>query len=197
MMPRIYGVLGMPESPEITETNRGRFIKCLKCRQYIRPDSQICPICGHPVAPRTVDADELTISTIPLVKPPTDKLAEEQLESKFEFPADASAVLQFLPTGACVSLTLELPMVLGRGLSPDLSKMLDLTDFQALQYGVSRQHCKLERRGIRLYAADLGSTNGTYLNGKRLLPFQDQMVGHGDRLILGALHVVVMFSNMG
>jgi predicted component of type VI protein secretion system len=143
-----------------------------------------------------VDADELATVASPL-KPPTDRLPTDTPDRRFEFPADASAVLQFLPTGACVSLTLEHPMVLGRGLSPDRGKMLDLSDFQGLTYGVSRQHCKLERRGIRLYAADLGSTNGTYLNNKRLPPFQDQMIGHGDRLILGAMHVIVMFSTMG
>lgn len=179
-----------------TKVNRKYMVKCLKCGQYVRPDAEACPACGHFMAPRTMDADELA-AAVQTVRLPTDKLPETGPDRRFEFLAATSALLQFLPTGACVSLTMDRPMVLGRGMSPDQNVMLDLTEFQGLLYGVSRQHCKLERRSNRLYVADLGSTNGTYVNEKRLVPFQDQVVGHGDRLVLGALNISIMFSSMG
>jgi pSer/pThr/pTyr-binding forkhead associated (FHA) protein len=184
------------ERPEQTKLTRSASVRCFKCGHYAPPEAKACPSCGHQFPPRTIEADELT-APVPATRPTTTKLATAQLEEKLTFPANASAILQFLPTGACVSLALEHPIVLGRGLSPVVDKMLDLTDFQGLLYGVSRQHCKLERRGTRLYVADLGSTNGTYYNDRRLPPFQDQVVGHGDQLILGAMHVVVMFSHRG
>jgi ribosomal protein L37E len=197
----------MTDSVEPTQVNRNASIQCLKCGQYAHPEATVCPSCGHPFAPRTVSPDELSKSAAPRTMGPNDlsasdaapknltaALPDEKAGAKLEFEAQANVILQFLPTGACVSLSLQKPMVLGRGLSPEPEKMLDLTDFQGLLYGISRQHCKLERRGTRLYVADLGSTNGTYLNNKRLPPFQDHAIAHGDRLVLGALHVVIMFS---
>jgi hypothetical protein len=183
----------MFESPEQTELTRGASLRCLKCGQYAPADAKACPTCGYPFAPRTPEADELTGQVLP-TKGPTLKLPADDSTAKLRFLPEASAILQFLPTGACVSLTLEQPMILGRGMGSTSAQMLDLSGFQGLLYGVSRQHCKLERRGDRLYVADLGSTNGTYYNDKRLLPFQDQAVGHGDRLIVGALHIIVRFS---
>jgi pSer/pThr/pTyr-binding forkhead associated (FHA) protein len=103
-------------------------------------------------------------------------------------------VLQFLPSGACVSLILERPTILGRDPYPDPYEALDLTDLNAYQHGVSRRHCRLERRGEHLVAVDLDSTNGTYLNGEALQPQREYVVSHGDKLILGTLHLTISFS---
>ena len=35
---------------------------------------------------------------------------------------------------------------------------------------VSRQHCQLQRRGLVVEVTDLGSSNGTFMDGKRLPP---------------------------
>ena len=186
----------MTDSDEKTHLTREQTIRCLKCGQYAHADATSCPHCGNAFAPRTISADEFPV---PPVRRPgsTARFPDEKLDDRVEFPATASVILQFLPTGACVSLSLKQPMVLGRGLSQDVNTMLDLTDFQGLLYGVSRQHCKLERRDDRLYLTDLGSTNGTYCNNKRLPPFQEHMIGHGDRLIVGALHIAILFTTMG
>jgi hypothetical protein len=183
----------MPELPEQTRFTRSSGIRCVKCGQYARPDAKVCPTCGNPFAPRTISSDETTGEVEPS-KTPALKLPLENAPADLRLLPEANVILQFLPTGTCVSLSLEQPIILGRGTGVDSTKMLDLTEFQALLYGVSRQHCKLERRGERLYIADLGSTNGTYYNNRRLLPFQEQAVGDGDRLIIGALHVIVRFS---
>lgn len=46
--------------------------------------------------------------------------------------------------------------------------------------GVSRVHAKLQYRDGVLYVTDLGSTNGTYINGRRLESFKDTPVHAGD-----------------
>lgn len=46
--------------------------------------------------------------------------------------------------------------------------------------GVSRVHAKLQYRDGVLYVTDLGSTNGTYVNGNRLDSFKDTPVHSGD-----------------
>lgn len=50
--------------------------------------------------------------------------------------------------------------------------------------GISRKHCCLIRKGNSLYVQDLGSTNGTYINKKRLMPNEMQPLKNGDILAL-------------
>jgi len=50
---------------------------------------------------------------------------------------------------------------------------------------VSRRHCELFEVGGQLMLRDLGSSNGTYVNGKRVTG--EQTVKHGDELTVGAV----------
>jgi adenylate cyclase len=57
-------------------------------------------------------------------------------------------------------------------------------------YGVSRDHSRIERAGDQWQVVDLGADNGTYLNGQRLPPNQPTPLGAGDEIRIGraALH---------
>ncbi|MBI2804914.1 MAG: SpoIIE family protein phosphatase [Planctomycetes bacterium] len=50
---------------------------------------------------------------------------------------------------------------------------------------VSRQHAHIDRRDARYYLQDLGSSNGTYLNGKRLTPHVSNLLTDRDTFQLG------------
>ncbi len=50
---------------------------------------------------------------------------------------------------------------------------------------VSRQHCLLRVRADGVFLRDLGSTNGTLVNGKRLIG--ECALAHGDQLQIGPL----------
>lgn len=110
------------------------------------------------------------------------------------FPETMLLVLQVLPSAACLTLQLRQPAVLGRGAETGEDHLVDLAEFNAVHHGVSRRHCRFERVEDQLAVTDLGSTNGTYLNDRRLLPSEDYVVAHGDRLILGTLHFTLAFS---
>ncbi len=57
--------------------------------------------------------------------------------------------------------------------------------------GISREHCRIvARRGRRLRVQDLGSTNGTYVDGKRI---SNAKLEGGERIQLGS-DVVMRFS---
>jgi len=73
------------------------------------------------------------------------------------------------------------------------SSEIDLTPYGALDRGVSRVHARLHLQDNHLYVTDLGSTNGTYLAGKRLLPNTPALLRKGDELLIGRLMVQVMF----
>jgi hypothetical protein len=60
-------------------------------------------------------------------------------------------------------------------------------DLRLADTNVSRKHAAIRRVGNTYWVADLESTNGTLVNGKRVTR---QQLEHGDRITLGATEVV-------
>lgn len=52
--------------------------------------------------------------------------------------------------------------------------------------GVSGRHCRVSMSGGELYISDLGSTNGTYVEGRRLNPQQSVPLTDGSVICLGS-----------
>lgn len=71
----------------------------------------------------------------------------------------------------------RLPGILGRKISE--------VDYMITGEGVSRRHVLLFLSGENLYAEDLASTNGTYVNGVRLRAGEPMIVEDGDLLAIG------------
>jgi len=86
-------------------------------------------------------------------------------------------------------------LVLGR-LDPDTNTApeIDLEPFDAADKGVSRKHAMIVRREGSLNIMDLGSYNGTYLNGQRLVAQQPRILRDGDDLRLGHLVLHIKFA---
>lgn len=59
---------------------------------------------------------------------------------------------------------------------------------------ISRQHIRLVNQADRYWIDDLGSSNGTYLNDRRLEPNQAQPLHHGDKINL-ANRIVFRFED--
>ena len=162
--------------------------RCPECNAVVAPSQTRCDRCGCPVTPLHQAA-----AALPIDRAPTPWPVEPQGHDVLK--PHASVILQFLPSGFCMTLPLHKPLLLGRELILDMEgDVLDLSAYNAVQHGVSRHHCQLYRRGVQLVVTDLGSTNGTFLNGDELLPHRDYVVAHNDKLILGTLHLIVSFS---
>jgi hypothetical protein len=73
------------------------------------------------------------------------------------------------------------------GIIPDL----DLSEYDAEDLGVSRQHALLRPSKTSMFLIDLGSTNGTFCNGRKLSPGAAQKLKDKDTLSFGALHFSV------
>jgi hypothetical protein len=71
---------------------------------------------------------------------------------------------------------------------------VNLSAFDAKDYGVSRQHIRITRINDMVYVTDLGSSNGTFLNGRALAPNYGRLLRNGDELWLGRLKMRVSFS---
>ena len=55
---------------------------------------------------------------------------------------------------------------------------------------VSRSHAEIRRQGASWYVSDLGSSNGTWIDGRRVR--REQPVRRGDQILLGGCLVVAV-----
>jgi pSer/pThr/pTyr-binding forkhead associated (FHA) protein len=77
-----------------------------------------------------------------------------------------------------------------RGIFPDVDLGLD-GGFAA---GVSRRHAIISYADGMYRIEDLGSANGTFINGQRLAPQSSMPIAHGDELKCGTLLLRVEFA---
>lgn len=62
---------------------------------------------------------------------------------------------------------------------------IDLTALVSDPKIISRKHAQIEQEGDRFYLVDLGSVNGTKLNGQRLTPREKKPIWDGDGIEFG------------
>src|SRR5262245_45480260 len=57
---------------------------------------------------------------------------------------------------------------------------------------VSREHCVIRREGSNVKVHDLGSLNGTLVNGERII---ESLLDHGDRVFIGNTDFIFLTSD--
>jgi hypothetical protein len=99
-------------------------------------------------------------------------------KAEAEIPSAAAGDIWILKSADGMTFPLtKAVFTIGRGEGNDLQ-------IDALK--VSRLHAELRVNAGVLEAADLGSTNGTFVNGKRLAPREPQALNPGDEVCFGA-----------
>ena len=83
--------------------------------------------------------------------------------------------------------------LLGRDNSPAAGQEVDLNAYGGRDQGVSRVHAALRHERHRVLVVDLGSTNGTRLNGSLLPANEPAAVESGDKIRLGKLALKIIF----
>jgi hypothetical protein len=169
---------------------------CQNCSHRNRPGVIFCENCG---ASLIGDAPISTRSIGP--KGENDTAPEAVFAHIAEsagtdiFPKDGALKIEI--TGAEPILLKTKPeIVFGRrdpatGAMPDV----DLTPFAGYRMGVSRRHAAIRRSGeTALELWDLGSSNGTFVNGARLPPHKAHRLRDGDELKLGQMTMKVYFQ---
>jgi hypothetical protein len=122
-------------------------------------------------------------------------IPSQDVHQSFE-GSDAWGSLHLLDTGQVLPLSTKNEFTMGRisegqPIMPDI----DLSPYQAYAAGVSRLHGVIKRDGARIIFMDLGSANGSYINGKRLASNVEQVLNHGDIVALGKLKMQVLIKN--
>ena len=158
-----------------------------------------CPSCGKRHPENTLFCDDCGAYLLAEGRKRTDPLAVEDVDwMETEFGAtgaldsqDADPVpirLSIVDTGRQIEFTLDREISIGR-LDPATATFpdIDLTNDEALEKGVSRRHAKITRKGTELFLEDLGSVNGTLLNGRRLTPYLPHALSDRDEIRIGRL----------
>jgi hypothetical protein len=166
---------------------------------------QTCPHCGKENA--DVDAycyacGHILPAAVQEVHNATQQLADlyEAMEPRRRWGTayfDRRNKLQIYLRDLDQTFTIEVngEVVLGRSHDePSLALPdVDLTPYNAAEYGVSRRHLALTRDHDTISVVDLGSANNTYLNGQRLIPNEHRILRDNDELRLGRLVIRVAF----
>jgi hypothetical protein len=177
-----------------------KMIECPACGCRLRPGTLICSECGIflPTGDLLLTGD-LPTEVLPEVGLPASQAGPSPLRPEgAELPPTATT-LCIIVTRSHRQRLFPLPIGeiwLGRtdashGVFPDLDSSPD----GGLQEGVSRQHAKIYQEGNCLYVEDAGSTNGTFLNHRRLTPHVPSPLRNGDTLHLGRLQLLVKFDS--
>ena len=103
--------------------------------------------------------------------------------------------LRIVGTASTVQTQVQDEMLLGRAdVEREIIPEIDLTPFGAAALGVSRKHAVILVKQERLGVKDLGSMNGTRLNGALCEADQEFRLHHGDELWLGKLRLQVLYT---
>ena len=167
-------------------------IICTNCQHKNVTGAMFCAECGAQLD----GIDTLITQAI------TDEEIAEELSKKPSrpeptvTPANSWISLHLMDSGKILPLASRNEFTLGRlsegqPIMPDI----DLSPYQAYASGVSRLHAVVKRQNQRVVLMDLGSANGTYVNGRRLTANVEQTLNHGDIVAFGKLKIQVLLKN--
>ena len=165
-------------------------IVCSNCSHVNMAGALFCSECGA----RLGASDPLTTQSIKSgqIK---EALRQGPVPAGPPPPMNNWVTLHLLDTGQVLPLAERNEFTLGRisegqPIMPDV----DLSPYQAYTRGVSRLHAVLKREASHVFLMDLGSSNGTFVNGKRLMPNVDHSVSNGDVVALGKLKIQILLK---
>jgi uncharacterized membrane protein len=183
----------MPPAEPPKPAHHPRAPLCLSCHTPIPdPEAKFCPACGFPIMeipapPRTPSAAEQT------PKPATSPAAPSPVLPPFpkEIPPPSSAprpldleatmmvgppqLISLSPEGQKEIYDLRLPLIkIGRAGDNHLAFPQDRT--------ISGHHCEIYREGKNFFIRDLGSTNGVFVNSRKV---DSAPLTEGDEIKLG------------
>jgi hypothetical protein len=133
---------------------------------------------------------------LPFLVPPSEAKLPPLREASAQFEDDM--ILRLEIEGATIPILVypKKETLIGRrdvtsGTMPDV----DLTSYAGYRMGVSRRHAILKLLEKRLELVDLGSSNGSMLNGIQVQPHHPQILRDGDEMVLGKMTMRVVFQN--
>lgn len=171
-----------------TPTFQRAIVTCTKCETPNPYGTLICVNCGALLEglPATQDTQYLSETT-------------GQLYNAAAFHADAVLLLKVRDGDKVYRLRPQShsgELIVGRSAGMgSIALAVDLSEAGGSELGVSRMHLALRyaREDSTIQVYDLGSANGTYINGQKLHPREVRVLQNGDELRLGRMVLRVAF----
>jgi hypothetical protein len=166
-------------------------IICPNCQHEEMNGSIFCSKCGGQLVDMHLVTHKIqTTEALPNIENKPDRLQPPP-----QVPLQSWISLHIIESGQILPLKDRTEFTLGRSAAgqpilPDV----DLTAYNAYTNGVSRLHAAIKLENNRIVVIDLGSSNGTYLNGTRLSPYIETPISHGDLVYLGKLKLQVLID---
>ena len=162
---------------------------CTQCGTQLPQGANFCPSCGSPVQRPEDGQEEGGVPAPPSHDTTTAAIdigafdQSAQLEDVPELaPGTGMLVVVRGPNAGSRFLLDRKKTTIGR--HPESHIFLD-------DVTVSRRHVEVEREGDHLKVNDLGSLNGTYVNGERV---EDRVLASGDEVQIGRFKLLFVGS---
>ncbi len=167
-------------------------IKCPSCGKNHPENTLFCDECGaYLLVEGQKRTDSLAVEQVAWMEADLD--LEEALDVANARPIKLRALI--LDSGRQIELTMHKEINIGRlDATSATFPEIDLTEDQGLAKGVSRRHAKITRKGDSLFLEDLGSLNGTFLNGRRLTPYLPHALKDKDEIRMSKLSLTIHFD---
>ncbi len=162
--------------------------KCPHCDYQNREGSLFCDDCGRSLT---------EMPTLPTrqIELPVDEFSARSTWGTSRLDKDAVIVMYIRDAAEPIKFEPTTRTVFGRVDSTSPARPdIDLTPYGALENGVSRIHAAICRNDDTLTIIDMGSANGTHLNGQRLVRDQPRVLRDGDEIRLGKLVTHIYFK---
>ena len=164
-------------------------IVCPTCKMQEPSGALFCSECGTQLlTAEGLSTQKISLGTSDMSADPVPGYAEAGSH-------DTRISLHLLENGQIIPVPDRNEFTLGRisdkqPIMPDI----DLSPFDAFDHGVSRLHAVIRLVGDQATVMDLGSSNGSYLNGVRLIPNVESPLRQEDTLAIGKLKMQIILT---
>ena len=166
---------------------------CPSCLHDNMAGILLCGVCGKVMQVRR---DDKTLRVEDLPEEFIDRLDALSPDRSGHFGQGNTLVVHFHEADKSLTLRPTKAIIFGRSAAGSLRQSdVDLTPYDAYEKGVSRIHAALDRDEAWLTLVDLGSSNGTRVNGLALRPHEPAVLQDSDVIQMGKLVLSVYFTS--
>jgi hypothetical protein len=162
---------------------------CPVCHHKNDAEATICSFCSSPLMNGATALGDTT-ENITDLEPGSTRIFMPSVDYLAGVPDDALALFM-MDEQEPIIIESSTDVVLGRLVEGIGDEAIDLTEYGGVELGVSRRHAKITCVDGVYLLEDLGSTNGTWLNQRRLTPGVPHRLHNHDVIMVGRLRMTV------